>query len=416
MQKFILTRLRIMMFLEFFIWGAWYATAGNYMKSTGMTDIIYLAYMASPIGSIVAPFFLGMIADRFFAVQKVMGVMHVLAGVAIFCAPLVAEGAFHSPPIFLSLLLINMLCYMPTIGLATATAFHLLPRKEKQFPLIRVFGTVGWIVAGILVSLIFKGDATSIPMRAAGVAGVLMGLYSFTLPNVPPPGAGKKMSFRDVIGIDALKKLNSRPVIIFLISILLTSIPLATYYAYVPVFLKTADVENPAFKMTFGNMSEVIFLLLMPWFLSRLGVKWVVVAGMCAWLLRYILFAAGAPDAITWMLIGGILLHGLCYDFVYIAGQIYLDRMATPDIRAQAQGLFVFASYGVGQGLGTLGAGWLFNTTITGQGKEALEQWQQFWLVPIIFASVVTIAFLFGSRKNKQNNELQTTQTPVYDA
>jgi Nucleoside H+ symporter. len=390
-----------MMFLQFFIWGAWYATVGNYMKSSGMTDIIYLAYMASPIGSIIAPFFLGMIADRFFPVQKVMGVMHILAGVAIFCAPFVAEGAYASPPIFLSLLLINMLCYMPTIGLATAMAFHMLPNKEKQFPLIRVFGTIGWAVAGILVSLVLQSDNTGLPLQIAGMAGVLMEIYSFTLPDVPPPEAGKKFSFRDVIGLDALARLNSRPVIIFLVSILLISIPLATYYAYVPVFLRAAEIPNPAFKMTFGNMSEALFLLMMPWFLIRLGVKWVVVIGMCGWVLRYALFALGAPEAVTGMIITGILLHGICYDFVYIAGQIYLDKMAAPSIRAQAQGLFVFASYGVGQGLGTLAAGWLFNTTVTGSGSVALGQWQSFWIVPVIFASVVTAAFILGSKQKK---------------
>jgi len=390
-----------MMFFQFFIWGAWYATAGNYMRSAGMTDIIYLAYMASPIGSIVAPFFLGMVADRFFPVQRVMGVMHILAGIAIFCAPFVAEGEYFSPSLFLTLLLVNMLCYMPTIGLATATAFHLLPRKEKQFPLIRVFGTLGWTFAGITVSYVLQGDSTGLPMRVAGLAGIMMGIYSFTLPHVPPPGAGKKMSFRDIVGLDALRKLNSRPIVVFLISILLTSIPLATYYAYVPVFLRAADIANPAFKMTFGNMSEAAFLLLMPWFLHRLGVKWVVVIGMLAWILRYSLFALGAPEAIVWMIITGILLHGVCYDFVYIAGQIYLDRMASPSIRAQAQGLFVFVSYGIGQGLGTLGAGWVFNNLVTGTGKEALMQWRFFWILPVVFASVVTVAFLLGSGNKK---------------
>jgi len=400
-----------MMFLQFFIWGAWYATAGNYMKSSGMTDIIYLAYMASPIGSIVAPLFLGMIADRFFSVQKVMGVMHIIAGIAIFCAPFVAEGRYFSPPVFLSLLLVNMLCYMPTIGLATATAFHLLPDKEKQFPMVRVFGTLGWAFAGILVSFILQGDNTGKPMQVAGLAGVLMGLYSFTLPNVPPGSTSEKLSIKDIIGLDALRKLNSRPVIVFIISILLTSIPLATYYAYVPVFLRTAEISTPAFKMSFGNMSEAVFLLMMPWFLYRLGVKWVVVIGMCAWILRYSLFAFGAPDAVSWMIITGILLHGVCYDFVYIAGQIYLDRMASTAVRAQTQGLFVFASYGVGQGLGTLAAGWVFNNTVTGQGKEALQQWQQFWIIPAVFATIVTIAFLIGSRDPKTTkNKSQTDE------
>ena len=229
-----------------------------------------------------------------------------------------------------------------------------------------------------------------------------MGLYSFTLPNVPPPAAGKKANIRAIIGIDALIKLKSRPVIVFLLSILLTSIPLATYYAYVPVFLNTAEIPNPAFRMSFGQMSEVVFLILMPWFLLRWGVRWVVIAGMLAWVLRYALFALGAPDAITWMIISGILLHGICYDFVYIAGQIYLDQMAPLEIRAQAQGLFVLVSYGVGQGLGTLLAGWIFNNIITHEGSLALEQWQIFWIVPIVFGAVVTIAFIFGSGSQKK--------------
>lgn len=399
MHAFLKARLCLMMFLQFFIWGAWYATGGNFMKSHGMSDVIYLAYMASPIGSIVAPFFLGMIADRFFPVQKVMGVMHLLSGTFVFFAPLVVEGVYISTPLFLVLLLFHMLCYMPTIGLATATAFHMLTNREREFPLIRVFGTAGWIVAGFLVSRVFEGDTTGLPMKFAGAAGIMMGLYSFTLPNVPPPGAGKISGFSEMI--QALTRLRSRPVIVFLLSILLTSIPLATYYAYVPVFLRAAEIPNPAFRMTFGNMSEIIFLLLMPWFFLRLGVKWVVIIGMSAWILRYALFALGAPDAIVWMIMTGIILHGICYDFVYIAGQIYLDQMASPEIRAQAQGLFVLVSYGIGQGLGTLAAGWVFNNIVTGEGTEALAQWQIFWIIPVIFASLVTAGFALGSGKKE---------------
>jgi nucleoside transporter len=402
MHSFLKGRLCIMMFLQFFIWGAWYATAGNFMKSSGMADLIYLAYMASPIGSIIAPFFLGMIADRFFPVQKVMGVMHLLGGALILIAPFFAEGAHASAPIFLFLLLVHMLCYMPTIGLATATAFHLLDNREREFPLVRVFGTAGWIVAGFLVSRVFEGDTTGIPMKAAGMAGIAMGFYSFTLPHIPPPAAGKRISFKDIAGISALSKLRSRPVVIFLVSILLTSIPLATYYAYAPVFLRTANIPNPAFRMTFGNMSEILFLLLMPWFLIKLGVRWVVFIGMSAWVLRYTLFALSAPDAVSWMIMTAIILHGPCYDFVYIAGQIYLDRVAVPEIRAQAQGLFVLVSYGVGQGLGTLAAGWVFGTVVTG-GEDVLNQWQTFWILPIIFGAIVTLFFGFGSRSKSGN-------------
>ena len=180
-------RLMAMMFLQFFIWGAWYATGGNYMKSRGMTDLIYVAYMASPIGSIVAPFFLGMVADRLFPVQKVLGVMHISSGAFVFAAPFLAEPPLASPTLFLTFLFLHMLCYMPTVGLAMATAFHLLQDKEREFPLVRVCGTIGWIAAGIVVSFLLRGDTTALPMYVAGAGGVLMGLYSFTLPNVPPP-------------------------------------------------------------------------------------------------------------------------------------------------------------------------------------------------------------------------------------
>jgi nucleoside transporter len=397
MPSLISVRLMVMMFLQFFVWGAWYATGGNYMRARGMTDAIYIAYMASPVGSIVAPFFLGMIADRFFAVQRVLGVMHILSGLAVFAAPLVAEREVVSTPLFLTLLFVHMLCYMPTVGLAMATAFHLLPRKERQFPVVRMFGTLGWIVAGIIVSRLLQGDTTALPMYIAGVGGILTGLYSFTLPNVPPAGAGRRFSVRDIVGLDALTHLRSRAFVIFIVAVGLTSIPLATYFAYVPVFLRDAGVENPAFKMTFGQMSEVVFLLLLPWFFMRLGVKGVLVAGMVAWVVRYALFAFGAPDAVTWMLILGIVLHGPCYDFVYVAGQVYIDRMASAEIRAQAQGLFVLATYGIGQGLGTLAAGWVYNAIMQGQsGVGALAEWHFFWLIPLIFAIFITLLFVAG--------------------
>jgi nucleoside transporter len=408
MHRLIKTRLMAMMFLQFFIWGAWYATGGNYMRAQGMTDEIYLAYMASPIGSIVAPFFLGMIADRFFAVQRVLGVMHVLSGIFVFLAPFAAEGPFRSTTLFLILLLLHMLCYMPTVGLAMATSFHLLPNKDREFPLVRMFGTIGWITAGIVVSRLLQGDTTALPMYISGLGGMAMGLYSLTLPNVPPPGAGKKFSVRDIIGLDALKYLNSRAFVVFITSVMLTSIPLATYFAYVPVFLRDADIANPAFKMTFGQMSEVLCLMALPWFFMRLGVKGVLIAGMAAWIVRYTLFALGAPDAVAWMLILGILLHGPCYDFVYVAGQVYIDRRASVAIRAQAQGLFVLATYGVGQGLGTIAAGLVFNRIMAGtSGAETLQQWQTFWIIPLVFAAIVTLWFLWGFRDEAASDSVR---------
>jgi len=225
----------------------------------------------------------------------------------------------------------------------------------------------------------------------------LMGLYAFTLPNIPPTGAGKKISFRDLIGVDAFLKLKSRSFIIFIIGLLLISLPFAAYFSYVPVFLQSAHIDNPGFKMTFGQMSEIIFLLILPWFFARFGLKWVLLTGMMAWVCRYALFAWAAPDDIGWMMMAGILLHGCCYDFVYVAGQIYIDKKASPDIRAQAQGLFVLVSYGLGQGLGALAAGAIYNN-IMSQGSS-LQRWQQFWIIPLLFSSIVTLLFLFGFRE-----------------
>jgi nucleoside transporter len=386
-------RLVAMMFLQFFVWGAWYATGGNYMKSQGMSDIIYLAYLASPIGSIVSPFFLGMIADRFFPTQKVLGTMHILSGIFVFLAP------SFTGPMFLIFLLFHMLCYMPTVSLATAAAFHLLTDKQKDFPIVRLFGTIGWIVAGVIVSRMLQGDTTALPMYVAGGAGIVMGLYCFTLPDIPPQGKGKEFSFRDVIGIDALKQLYSRSFLIFVAGILLISIPFAVYFPYAPVFFRAAGMENPGFKMTFGQMSEVLFLLARPWFFKRFGIKWVLIMGLVAWSLRYALFTLSATDAVTWMMIVGIVLHGACYDFVYVSGQVYIDSKATPAIRAQGQGLFVMISYGIGQGLGTIVGGNIFNS-IMGD-SQSLELWQTFWTIPMTFAIVVTIMFAFGFKEGK---------------
>jgi nucleoside transporter len=398
MHRFMKLRLMGMMFLQFFIWGSWYATGGNYMKNHGMTDVIYLVYLASPIGSIVSPFFLGMIADRFFPVQKVMGVMHILSGVFVCAAPIAGN---NFPSVFLILMLLHMLCYMPTVGLATATAFHLIGDKEKEFPAIRVFGTFGWIAAGIIVSYLLHADTTPVPMYVAGAASLLMGLYSFSLPHIRPRGAGKNVSFRDIIGLDVLKRFTSKPFIVFIAGLLLISIPFASYFAYVPLFLQSANISDPAFKMTFGQMSEVIFLLLMPWFFKRLGIKWVLIMGLLAWALRYGLFALAAPAGIAWMMIVGILMHGACYDFVYVASQVYIDQNVAPQFRAQAQGFFVLVSYGVGQGLGTLVAGFIFNSIMSGENATAI-QWQTFWFIPLLFAVVVTLMFAFGFKEKVQ--------------
>ncbi len=396
-------RLSIMMFLQYAIWGSWYVTVGNYMSAIGMSSTIHWAYTVSPIAAIISPFFLGMVADRFFATEKVLGVLHLIGGVSILFAPFVAEGSFASPTFFIFLLLIHMLSYMPTVGLTNSLAFSHLDYQEKDFPMIRVFGTIGWIVAGIFVSKILGADETSLPLKVAGIASIIMGIFSLTLPHTPPPAKEKKPSFREIIGIDAIKKLSNRPFIVFMVSSFLISIPLAVYYAYAPVFVNSSGIENPAFVMSFGQMSEVLFILIMPLLFPILGVKKMLLTGMGAWALRYLLFAAGAEDAVVWMILSGVILHGICYDFFFVAGFIYVDKTASVEIRGQAQGFIILATYGFGMLIGSQIAGLLFNNIITG---SSLLEWQNFWIIPAVFAIAVMLffGFMFNEPKNSKVN------------
>jgi len=388
-----------MMFLEFFVWGAWYVTVSNYMGEIGMKNYVYWAFTVGPIAAIISPFFLGMVADRFFPTQKVLGVMHLIGGVAMFCAPFLS----FSPVLFILGLLLHMLAYQPTIGLANTLAFHNITNQEREFPVIRVFGTIGWIVAGIFVSGILGADKTDIPLRVAGIAGILLGLFSFTLPHTPPPAAGQKVTFREIIGVDALKKLSSRPFNVFILSSLLLCIPLAAYYSYAQMFIENAGFSRPGFSLSFGQMSEAIFILLLPFFFRKLGVKWTLLIGMLAWALRYLLFSLGAPDSVVWMIYAGIILHGICYDFFFVTGQIYVDKKATPAIRGQAQGFIVLVTYGIGMLIGAQVSGWIFNSVVTESGAAALSQWQNFWWMPAVFAAVIMVIFaIFFNDKVKK--------------
>lgn len=399
MKGKVFSQLSIMMFLEFFIWGAWYVTVANYMGEIGMKDYVYWAFTVGPIAAIVSPFFLGMVADRFFATQKVLGVMHLIGGVAMFCAPFLS----FSPVLFIIGLLIHMLAYQPTIGLANTLAFRNIGNQEKEFPVIRVFGTIGWIVAGIFVSGILGADKTAIPLKVAGIAGVLLGLFSFTLPDTPPPAAGKKATFREIVGIDALKRLSGKNFNVFIFSSLLICIPLAAYYSYAQMFVGDAGFPKPGFSLSFGQMSEAIFILLLPFFFSKLGVKKTLLIGMGAWVARYVLFSLGASDTVAWMIYGGIILHGICYDFFFVTGQIYVDKKAPADVRGQAQGFIVLVTYGVGMLIGAQVSGWIFNARVTETGAAALPQWQSFWWLPAIFAAAVMVIFwIFFNGKAEQ--------------
>ncbi len=381
-----------MMFLQFFVWGAWFVTAGNYMGKVGLGDSIGWAYSVGPIAAILSPFLLGMVADRFFATERVLGTVHIIGGIVLFCAPMVVTGA-ESAPLFIGMLLFHMICYMPTLGLTNTLAFHNITNQEKQFPLIRVFGTIGWIVAGFVVSKVFHADETALPFQIGGGAGILLGLYCLTLPHTPPSAKGKAVSVRDLLCLDALALLKKPSFLIFIISSTLICIPLAAYYAYAPVFVNASGLADPAFKMTFGQMSEIFFMLVMPLFFARLGVKKMLLVGMLAWVARYALFALGAPAGVLWMILGGIALHGICYDFFFVTGQIYVDKEAPAELRGQAQGLLILVTQGIGMLVGAQVSAKLYAKYVQGQEGNLLLGWQRYWWIACIAAAVVALLF-----------------------
>jgi nucleoside transporter len=408
-----------MMFLQFFVWGAWYTTVGLYMTQQGMGTLTHWPYTVNPIAAIAAPFFLGLIADRYFATEKVLGVLHLLGAAVLFITP----QATGTPTTFILLLLLYNLCYMPTLGLANSLAFHHIQDQEKQFPMIRVFGTVGWIVAGLFISFVLSAlvtglrpEQTALPLYTAATASVILGLYSFSLPHTPPPGAGQRVSVRSILGVDALAQLGSRPFYVFIAASLLLCIPLAAYYNFTQLFLGSAGVQRIAATQTLGQVSEVFFMLLMPFFFARLGVKKMLMVGMGAWVVRYLLFSFGAPDAVFWMILGGILLHGICYDFFFVTGQIYVDKKSTPAVRGQAQGFLVLVTYGVGMLIGAQIAGNVFNRFLAGADSLTLNQWSRFWMLPAGFAAAVLVMFALLFRERHAAQATASVKAPAVSA
>ncbi|HWB20277.1 MAG TPA: nucleoside permease [Phycisphaerales bacterium] len=403
--------LSAMMFLQFFVWGAWYVTVGNFMGAHGMGDQIFWAYTVGPIAAIISPFFLGMVADRFFATQKVLGVMHMAGGLVLLIAPWIARTQHESYWPFVGILLLHMLCYMPTLGLSNTLAFHNMTNQERQFPLIRVFGTIGWIVANIVVSKWLDADSKDLQFYVAGGAGLALGLFSFMLPHTPPPSAGRAATVRDVLGLDSLALLKDPSFAVFMISSFLICIPLAAYYNYAPVFVKAMGFDNAAYTMSFGQMSEIFFMLVMPLCFVRLGVKWMLAVGMLAWVLRYGFFSGAADHHIHWLVLVGILLHGVCYDFFFVTGQIYVDKAAHRQIRGQAQGFLVLVTQGVGMLIGAQVVGRLVNQYTHMEGETRVGNWQTAWLIPCIMAGIIMLAFalLFRSKPAmaKPGDELQ---------
>ena len=351
-------RLALMMFLQFFIWGAWYVTAPLYLGTIGFDGTDFgLTYSVGPIAGILSPFFVGMIADRFFSTERVLGVLHIIGGGLMFVATMLMNPEHpFLPNVINGVFFAHMLCYFPTLALTNSLTMRHVRDSEKEFPLIRVFGTIGWIAAGLVLGWLAWDNRIEM-FHLAGASALLMGMYCFTLPHTPPPSAGQDASWRELLGADAFVLLKQRPFLVFMASSFLVCIPLAFYYQLAAKSVQQAGITNVAAVMTMGQGSEILFMILMPLFFKRLGVKWMLLVGMFAWVSRYVLFAVGAPDAVRWMMIVGILLHGICYDFFFVTGQIYTDRIAPAGIRAQAQGLLVLFTLGLGMLIGAQVAG-----------------------------------------------------------
>lgn len=440
-------RLSVMMFLQFFAWGAWFATLGLSMGANGLVDFIGGAYESAPIAAIIAPLFLGLVADRLFSSERVMAVLMLVGGAIMAGIAIIAPQGAEKGGLIVWMMIAYMLCYMPTLGLGNTITFTHL--KQEDFPKVRVWGTIGWIVAGLVVGISGWSASLNIFWLGAGSTFAL-GLYSLTLPHTPPPAKNKPLNVGSLLMVDALKLLKNPSFLVFAICSTLICIPLGYYYGQTSVFLGAAGFKQAASTMTLGQMSEIFFMLLIPFFYRRLGVKNMLLIGMASWVARYLLFAFGAPQQLAWMLLLGVALHGICYDFFFVTGFIYTDKKAPVEIRGQAQGLLVFLTQGVGMFFGfrmAFGGNIPFTDTplpntfgnfgrfpeghaplmenLTALNKDqpapsfleslfgmfgkgypdgidqtlvtaAMDGWKEYWMFPAGMAAVVTVIFFFA--------------------
>jgi nucleoside transporter len=397
-------RLSAMMFLQFAIWGSWFVTMSTYLLQIGFDGLqVGAAYSTMNWGAIFAPIVAGAFADRFFQAQKVMGVLHLLGAALLWWISSISD-----PTSFFWALLAYAICYMPTLGLANAVSFHQMTDPGRQFPGVRVMGSVGWIVAGLAVGVLAPRlfghsiEPTNVPLKLGAMLSLVLGLYSFALPVTPPGNAGRRPSLAQALGLETLALMKDRSFGIFIIGSMLICIPLSFYYSFANAFLNETGMQNAAGKMTLGQASEVIFLVLVPFFFVRLGVKKMLLVGMAAWTVRYLLFAFGNNGALVSLLYAGIILHGVCFDFFFVTGQIYVDRFVPRVQRAAAQGFIHVVTYGVGQLIGSWAAGAVVDRYATATDAGTQHLWQTIWLVPAVMAFIVLLLFALFFREPVQ--------------
>jgi nucleoside transporter len=403
-------RLSAMMFLEYFIWGAWYVTLGTWLaNSLHFSDQqIGVAAGATAVGAMVAPFFVGLIADKLFATEKVLAVLHGLGAVLLFMVS--RQTSFGQ---LYAVVLLYCFAFMPTLALTNSLAFRQMRDAKVEFGWIRVFGTAGWIVAGLLVGFL-AWEKTREPVQLAAGASLLMAIYCLTLPHTPPLAKDERFSVGSIFPREAVGLLRERSMAIFAIASFLICIPLQFYYAFTNLFLNETGVVNAAGKMTGGQFSELFCMLLIPWFFRRLGVKYMLVAGMLAWAVRYILFAYGGVGDRVWMLWGGILLHGICYDFFFVTGQIFIDRKAPVALRAAAQGLITFITYGAGMFVGSwLSGAVVEHYVVHGAGVAVAHDWRSIWWFSAAASGLVLVLFLVTFKDQDRSTNVVGEGMPI---
>lgn len=404
MNKSTQIQLSFMMFLEFFIWGGWFVTMGTFLGSNlGASGAeTAMAYSTQSWGAIIAPFIIGLIADRFFNAEKILGVLHLVGALLMYLMSQATEFSVFYPYV-----LGYMIAYMPTLALVNSVSFNQMKDPAKEFPMVRVWGTVGWILAGLAISFLFKWDSIeniaqgmlSNTFTMVAIASGILAVFSFTLPETPPSAnKNEKVTISDILGLDALKLLKDKNFLVFFISSILICIPLAFYYQNISPFLTEYRVENSTAWASLGQISEVGFMLLLPFFFKKYGFKKTILFGMLAWAIRYVLFAYGNNGDLFFMIVTGIALHGICYDFFFVSGQIYTDSKAGEKVKSAAQGLITLATYGVGMLVGFWVAGQIVDKNVIADGTH---NWQDVWLFPAIFAMVVLLIFavLFKNEK-----------------
>jgi len=400
MTATIRAKLSAMMFLQFFIWGAWFVTMGTYLSqtlhATGTQNST--AYATQALGAIIAPFIIGLIADKYFSAQKILGILHIIGAGIMFLASRAADFSGFYP-----LILSYMIIYMPTLALVNTVSFKQMKDPGKEFPWIRVFGTIGWIVACVIIGVLdweHKGSL-SLTFITAAAASFILGILSFTLPDTPPAKRGQKTSIGDILGLDAIGLLKNKSYLIFFLASIAICVPLAFYYNFANMFLNEVGVQKAAGKMSLGQVSEFLFMVAMPFFFVRAGVKKMLAMGMLAWALRYVLFAYGNADSNYWMLLAGIIIHGVCYDFFFVSGQIYTDNLAGERYKNSAQGFITLATYGVGMLIGFSISGPIVDHY---QTSASSHNWQAIWLIPGAIAFAVLLIFLLLFKDKNQTN------------